>query len=147
MQQDADRRLLTDWAGLMHALGPNSAERAECCDANDTFVAENFAELKQRGVLAAGVPAKLGGGASYPELCEIPRVLAQYCGSIALTLSVHTHPLATIVWRWHRDPAPVELILQRVVDERLQLVTSGASMVRGRASRRGRLARHDDPSG
>jgi hypothetical protein len=43
MQQDADRRLLTDWAGLMHALGPNSAERAECCDANDTFVAENFA--------------------------------------------------------------------------------------------------------
>ena len=128
MQQDADRRPMTDWAGLMHALGPNFAERAERCDANDTFVAENFAELKQRGVLAAGVPAELGGGgASYPELCEMLRVLAQYCGSTALTLSMHTHPLATIVWRWRRDPAPVERILRRVVDERLQLVTSGAS--------------------
>ncbi len=131
MQQDADRSPMTDWAGLMHALGPNFAERAQRCDANDTFVAENFAELKQRGVLAAGVPAELGGrGASYPELCEMLRVLAQYCGSTALTLSMHTHPLATIVWRWRRDPAPVERILRRVVDERLQLVTSGA-MVRG----------------
>ena len=66
MQQDADRSPMTDWAGLMRALGPNFAERAERCDANDTFVAENFAELKQRGVLAAGVPAELGGGgASY----------------------------------------------------------------------------------
>ena len=128
MQQDADRRPMTDWAGLMHTLGPSFAERADRCDANDTFVAENFAELKRRGVLAAGVPAELGGGgASYPELCEMLRVLAQYCGSTALTLSMHTHPLATIVWRWRRDPAPVERILRRVVDERLQLVTSGAS--------------------
>jgi alkylation response protein AidB-like acyl-CoA dehydrogenase len=112
----------------MHALGPKFAEQADRCDANDTFVAENFAELKQRGVLAAGVPAELGGGdASYPELCEMLRVLARYCGSTALTLSMHTHPLATIVWRWRRDPAPVERILRRVVDERLQLVTSGAS--------------------
>jgi hypothetical protein len=76
MQQDADRRLVTDWARLMHARGPNFAERAECCDASDIFVAENFAEPKQRGVLAAGVPAELrGGGASYPELCEMLRFL------------------------------------------------------------------------
>ena len=40
---------------------------------------------------------------------------------------MHTHPLATLVWRWRRDPAPVERILRRVADERLQLVTSGAS--------------------
>ena len=128
MQQDADRQPVTDWAGLMHTVGPSFAERADRCDANDTFVAENFAELKQLGVLAAGVPAELGGGgAFYPELCEMLRVLARYCGSTALTLSMHTHPLATIVWRWRRDPAPVERILRRVVDERLQLVTSGAS--------------------
>ena len=54
-------------------------------------------------------------------------ILAQYCGSTALTLSMHTHPLGTIVWRWRRDSAPVERILRRIVDERLQLVTSGAS--------------------
>ena len=33
---------------------------------------------RQRGVLAAGVPVELGGGgASYPELCEMLRVLAR----------------------------------------------------------------------
>lgn len=40
---------------------------------------------------------------------------------------MHTLPLATIVWRWHRDPGPFERILRRVVDERIQLVTSGSS--------------------
>jgi alkylation response protein AidB-like acyl-CoA dehydrogenase len=112
----------------MHELGPGFAERAARCDGDDMFVAENFAELRQRGVLTAGVPAELGGGGgSYPELCEMLRILARYCGSTSLTLSMHTHPLATLVWRWRREPAPVERILRRVVDERLQLVTSGAS--------------------
>ena len=112
-----------------------------------TFVAENFAELKARGVLAAGVPVELGGGgASYLELCEMLRILGRYCGSTALTLSMHTHPLATLVWRWRRDPAPVERILRRVADERLQLVTSGASdWLDGSGvavPRRGRVADH-----
>jgi len=128
MQQNMVPAPKTDWSGLMHALGPSFAGRADQCDANDAFVAENFADLKKRDVLAAAVPAELGGGdASYPELCEMLRVLARYCGSTALTLSMHTHPLATIVWRWRRDPAPFERILRRVVDERIQLVTSGAS--------------------
>jgi alkylation response protein AidB-like acyl-CoA dehydrogenase len=128
MQQDPNQVPNAYWAGLMHALGPGFAERADRCDANDAFVAENFAELKERGVLAAGVPAELGGGgASYPELCEMLRILGRYCGSTALTLSMHTHPLATIVWRWRRDPVPFERILRRVADERLQLVTTGAS--------------------
>jgi alkylation response protein AidB-like acyl-CoA dehydrogenase len=128
MSKDSNQAPKTDWAGLMHVIGPAFAERADLCDANDTFVAENFAELKERGVLAAGVPTEIGGGgASYPELCEMLRVLGRYCGSTALTLSMHTHPLATNVWRWRRDPAPFERLLRRVADERLQLVTSGAS--------------------
>jgi len=118
----------TDWAGLMRELGPSLAERSVQCDASDGFAAENFAELKARGVLAAGIPAELGGGgASYPELCEMLRVLSRYCGSTALTLSMHTHSLATIVWRWRRDPGRFENFLRRVAEQRLQLVTSGAS--------------------
>ena len=128
MQQNVFPAPKTDWTGLMHALGPSFAARADQCDASDAFVAENFTDLKNQGVLAAGVPAELGGGgASYPELCDMLRVLGRYCGSTALTLSMHTHPLATIVWRWHRDPKPFERILRRVADERIQLVTSGAS--------------------
>jgi len=89
------------WVALMHELGPAFAERAVQCDDSDAYVAANFSELKERGVFAAGVPAELGGGgASYLELCEMLRVLARYCGSTALTLSMHTHPLAALVWRW-----------------------------------------------
>jgi hypothetical protein len=53
------------------------------------------------GVFAAGVPSELGGGgASYTQLCELLRVLAHYSGSTALTLSMHTHLVATASWRW-----------------------------------------------
>lgn len=128
MGQDANQAPKTGWTELMHVIGPAFAERADLCDANDMFVAENFAELKERGVLAAGVPTELGGGgASYRELCEMLRVLGRYCGSTALTLSMHTHAVATNVWQWRRDPAPFERLLRRVAGERLQLVTSGAS--------------------
>jgi alkylation response protein AidB-like acyl-CoA dehydrogenase len=120
MEQDAHQARTANWAGLMHELGPSFARRAVECDAGDAFVAENFSELKAKGVLAAGVPVDLGGrGASYPELCEMLRVLAHYCGSTALTLSMHTHSLAVIVWRWRRDPQSFESFLRRAVDEQL----------------------------
>jgi alkylation response protein AidB-like acyl-CoA dehydrogenase len=120
--------LLMDWSALMDEVGPRFAERSRRCDANDAFVAENFAELKERGVFAAGVPRELGGGgASYPQLCAMLRTLAHYCGSTALTLSMHTHVVATAAWRWRRDPEPLERLLRRIADEKLILVTSGAS--------------------
>jgi alkylation response protein AidB-like acyl-CoA dehydrogenase len=117
-----------NWAGLMHEIGPRFAARSVDCDAADAFVAENYAELKARRVFAAGVPSELGGGgASYAELCEMLRALARYCGSTALTLSMHTHLVATTVWRWRRDPSPFERLLRRIADEQIILVTSGAS--------------------
>lgn len=118
----------SDWSRLMHELGPRFAERAGVHDANDSFVAENFAELKSRGVFAAGVPKQLGGGgASYPELCDMLRTLAHYCGSTALALSMHTHVVAATVWRWKRDPEPSERLLRRIANEKLMVVTSGGS--------------------
>jgi acyl-CoA dehydrogenase len=118
----------TDWSALMEELGSRFAARAADYDAADAFVAENFAELKQHRTFAAGVPRELGGGgASYPELCSMLRILARYCGSTALALSMHTHMVATAAWRWRREPNATEALLRRVVDERLVLVTSGAS--------------------
>jgi acyl-CoA dehydrogenase len=122
------RQQAVDWTLLMHELGPQFAARAPTHDATDTFVAENFAELKARDVFAVGVPSELGGGgASYPQLCDMLCALAHYCGSTALTLSMHTHFVATTSWRWRRDPKPVEGLLRRAVHERLQFVGSGAS--------------------
>lgn len=113
---------------LMHELGPQFAARAERCDDEDLFVAENYAALKKHGVLTAGIPAELGGGGSeFCELSEMLRILAQYCGSTALALSMHTHQAATAVWRWRRDSSAIESLLRSVVADNLLLVSSGGS--------------------
>ena len=115
-------------ATLMHGLGPEFAARAASHDEGDLFVSENFATLKAHGILVAGLPIELGGGgAEHRELAEMLRVLGRYCGSTALALSMHTHQVATAVWRWRRDPAPLEPLLRSVSARNLVLVSSGGS--------------------
>lgn len=110
-------------------LAPRLAERASEVDQNDLFVAENYALLKEAGLVEAGVPQELGGGgAEIPELAEMLRVLARACGSTALAFSMHTHQVAVPAWRWrYQKVAAVEPLLKRVAAERLILVSSGGS--------------------
>jgi alkylation response protein AidB-like acyl-CoA dehydrogenase len=97
----------------------------------DIYVAENFAMLKEAGMLEAGVPRELGGGgADVDELAAMLRTLAYHCGSTALAFSMHTHQVAIPAWRWKHQPAAkaaVEPLLKRVASERLQLLSSGGS--------------------
>lgn len=121
-------RVRSDWAALARELGPRFAARAAAHDAADAFVADNYRDLRAHRVFSAGVPAELGGGgASHAELCTMLRVLAQYCGSTALALAMHTHQVAIPAWRWRHEGAPVEPFLRRVAAEDLILVTSGGS--------------------
>jgi alkylation response protein AidB-like acyl-CoA dehydrogenase len=110
-------------------LGPILAQRANERTDEDQFVADNFALLRSAGMVEAGVPAELGGGgASIEELAEMLRTLGYHCGSTALALSMHTHPVATAAWRWkHQKVAAVEALLKRIARERILLVTSGGS--------------------
>lgn len=109
-------------------LGPGFAERAAQFDEADAFVAQNYAELKARGVMEAGVPRELGGaGASHAELCAMLTELARHCSSTALALSMHTHQVAILAWRWRHEGAPVEGLLKRVAAERIVLAASGGS--------------------
>src|SRR5690242_2600003 len=118
----------TDWVALAHELVPAFAARAAGHDADDTFVSENYAELRRRRVFSAAVPAELGGGgASHAEMCELLRVLAHGCSSTALALSMHTHQVLIPAWRWRHDGAPVEPFLRRVAAEELVIATSGGS--------------------
>jgi acyl-CoA dehydrogenase len=55
------------------------------------------------------------------------RTLAHVCPSTALALAMHTHILASTVWRWRHAAAPVEPLLRRIAAEELVLVTSGGS--------------------
>ena len=118
----------TDWVALVRELGSQLAARAAEHDAQDAFVAENYALLAKHRVFSAGVPAELGGGgASHGELCALLRELAHHCASTALAFSMHTHVCATMVWRFKHADNFVEPLLRRVAAEELVLVSSGGS--------------------
>jgi len=118
----------TDWVALMTELGSDFARRAAGHDEADSFVAENYAALRARGVAAAGVPTELGGGgASHAELAAMIRELARHCSSTALAFSMHTHPLAAQAYMWRAGNKAPEGLLRRVAAENIILVTSGGS--------------------
>jgi acyl-CoA dehydrogenase len=121
-------RALSGWAALASELGPRFAARAAAHDAADSFVADNYRDLRGHRVFSAGVPAELGGGgASLAELCEMLRVLGRHCGSTALALAMHTHQVAIAAWRWRHEGGAMELLLRRVANQEAVLVTSGGS--------------------
>ena len=117
-----------DWRAVLEEIGPQLAEEERRCDDANEFVAANFKMLRERGFLAAAVPAELGGhGLSRTELAAMLRALARHCGATALALAMHTHVAAAAAWRWHNQKAPVDGLLKRVASEGLQLLSSGGS--------------------
>jgi alkylation response protein AidB-like acyl-CoA dehydrogenase len=117
-----------DWVSLANELGRDFATRAADHDRDDSFVAENYAVLRDRNMSAAGVPSELGGGgASHAELCQMIRALARHCGSTGLAFSMHTHLVGTLAYLWRSGNKAPEPLLRRVAAERLILVSSGGS--------------------
>jgi alkylation response protein AidB-like acyl-CoA dehydrogenase len=113
---------------LAESLGKQFAAQEAEADERDLFVADNMAQLKASGLVAAGVPMELGGGgASYTDLCGVLRILGRYSSSTALAFSMHTHQVMVPTWRWHHQHAPVEGLLKRVATEQILLVSSGGS--------------------
>ena len=119
----------TDVVGMAHDLAPVLAERAPKFDEGDHFVADNYALLKEAGLVQAGVPLELGGGgAGIAELCEMLRIMARSCGSTALAFAMHTHQVAIPAWRWrYQNVAAVEPLLKRVATDKIILLSSGGS--------------------
>jgi alkylation response protein AidB-like acyl-CoA dehydrogenase len=116
-----------EWLGVARELGPVFAARAATHDAADSFAVDNYQDLKQRRVFSAAVPGELGGGgATHAQLCEMLREFARHCGSTALALSMHTHVVVTLVWRY-RQGLPAEPLLRRVAAEQISLVGTGSS--------------------
>ncbi|MBA3447259.1 MAG: acyl-CoA dehydrogenase family protein [Pseudaminobacter sp.] len=119
----------SDILAVARALGPAFAERAVAADDGDSFVSENYHDLKASGLIEAGVPSDLGGGgADVAQLCAMIREIAHHCGSTALAFSMHTHQVAIPAWRWtHQKAAPVMPLLKRVAADRIVLLSSGGS--------------------
>lgn len=120
-------------------LAQDFATRADRHDAEGSFVAENYARLKEEGLIEAGVPAELGGGgASVAELADMLRRLAHGCGATALAFAMHTHQVAIPAWRWRNQPAAkaaVEPLLRRIASERIVIMSSGGADWVGGAGR------------
>lgn len=117
-----------DWVGKMRELGEDFASRSAKHDEEDSFVAENYAKLKEHDAFSAGVPGELGGGnATHAELCAMIRELAHHCGATALAFSMHTHLIATLSYVWRSGNKAPEGMLKRVASEKLVLVSTGGS--------------------
>jgi len=77
-------------------LGPAFTERAVRYDRDATFPFENFADLKEAGLLALCVPTGAGGlGASFADYARVSAEVGRYCGATALTFNMHN---ATMLW-------------------------------------------------
>ncbi len=114
-----------DLKSVINELGPEFAARASEVDQNDLFVAENLEKLKHRGAYKALIPTDLGGaGSSYTDMCQFLRTLAGYCGSTALTLSMHQHLVAAQVMSF-LNGKPVRALLERIAREDLVLISTG----------------------
>lgn len=113
------------WLGIVDEIGPQLARGAEDRDANDSFIGEHYAVLRERGLISALVPEELGGGgAGYATMAAVLRRLGYHDSSTALALSMHQHLVAAQVFN-HRNGRPAPL-LPRVAAEQIVLVSTGA---------------------
>ncbi|MBT3433775.1 MAG: acyl-CoA dehydrogenase [Nitrospinaceae bacterium] len=118
---------LEEWIAIVHELGPKFAERAIEHDNNDTFVMDNYRDLKEKKFFSAAIPAELGGGGlTHGEMCSVLRELAGHCGSTALTLSMSQHLIAAAVWKYRRGQ-PGKEMLEKVAANELILISTGAN--------------------
>lgn len=116
----------TDWNQLAQQLGASFAKRASEYDSTDSFVKENYEELRAHRLFAALVPQSMGGGgASHADMCNIIRIIGQHCSSTALAFSMHQHLVAANVWKCLKGKGG-EAVLKRVADEQIVLVSTGA---------------------
>jgi alkylation response protein AidB-like acyl-CoA dehydrogenase len=116
-----------DLNALVGIIGPRFAEDADEHDASDTFVADNYAVLKEHRVFSALIPADLGGsGVTHSAMCTFLRGLAHYCPATALALAMHQHLVAATVYN-HRHGRPGLKLLEQVAAAELVLISTGAN--------------------
>jgi alkylation response protein AidB-like acyl-CoA dehydrogenase len=81
---------------LIDELGPRFRDRAAEYDREARFPFENYADLRDAGLLGLCVPVRYGGlGASFADYMYASARLAEYCAMTALTYNMHTQ---TVLW-------------------------------------------------
>ena len=82
-------------------------------------------KLKTGRYFSAAIPEELGGdGLGHREVCDILRIMAQYCGSRALAFSMHQHLLAAAIWKYKHKGESVTMLQKVANDQLVPLVPS-----------------------
>lgn len=111
---------------ILSEIGPKIREEGIVCDLENKFAAANFNLLKAQGLYKALIPVALGGhGVSYSDICYFIKDLAKYCPSTALTLSMHMHLVAVMVFRYMNGDENAGKTLQTVAEKDLVLLSTG----------------------
>jgi alkylation response protein AidB-like acyl-CoA dehydrogenase len=111
---------------ILRELGPEIEKHGLVYDAENKFAEKNFTLLKGEGVYKALIPVELGGGGvAYSELCYFLKDLAKYCPSTSLTLSMHMHLIAVLVFKHVNGDVAATKTLQAVVEKELILLSTG----------------------
>jgi|KBSSwiStaDraftv2_1062776.scaffolds.fasta_scaffold18532_4 acyl-CoA dehydrogenase len=109
-------------------LLPGFAARAAVHDDDDTFVAQNYEELKTARLMGLAVPRELGGeGLDLRSLADVLRGMASACASTALVFSMHNQAVASLAWHWRHQKAPVSSVLRRIARDQLAVATTNGS--------------------
>lgn len=102
-------------------------KRASNYDKEGTFVHDNYEELKKYCFFSAAIPEELGGGGiSHAGMCNVIRIMAQYCSSTALAFSMHQHLIAASLWKLKHKNVRATM-LQNVAKHQLILISTGAA--------------------
>lgn len=116
----------TNWSQLTHSIGKTFEARANQHDKEGRFVFENYDDLKTFRYFSAAIPDELGGGgATHGEMCNMLRILASYCGSTALALSMHQHLVSATIWRFKNKNEGLPM-LEKIVKDQVVLISTGA---------------------
>ncbi len=75
----------------MAALGPSFAERSGAHDRDATFPTQNWADLRDAGLLGLCIPVADGGlGGDFVAYALVAEELGRHCATTALTFNMHT---------------------------------------------------------
>jgi alkylation response protein AidB-like acyl-CoA dehydrogenase len=117
----------TDWIAIAEALGAELAPGVRDRDRTGELSTDAFDRFRVSGLTSALVPAELGGGgATHADLAAVLRTLGRDDGPTAVALAMHTHVVATQVWR-HLHGMDATKVLRKVADDHAVLVSTGAS--------------------
>jgi len=130
------RTSTADWVDLAHDIGAGLEPEVADRDRSGEISVPAFDRLRAAGLTAALVPAELGGGgATHAGMGAALQALAAHDPATAVTLSMHSHLVATQVWR-HNHGMDATPFLTKVAGGAFAVSTGASDWVGSNGSAR-----------